>query len=205
MYINARYLVMRKEFNTLKKLSIMVVSVAILSLVGCSQPKSRMYIDDGAPHATVSIDQQRQLDINNLEKNGVSVISMGETVRIIVPGDSLFVAGSANLQKDYADAILPTMANYIKSFSTEHIGVTAYSDSTATKNIPVVVKRALTDRQAQVVASQLWSHGLDTRLLVAEGFGAQHAIAWNGTLAGQHDNRRVEINFHFYPTEEDVN
>lgn len=185
----------------------MFVSVAFLGLVGCSQaPKAKVgYADNGKPNAQQPVRHQRNTSVAYLQRHGVSVIATGETVRMVLPSDALFVDGSANIQQAYANRILPKIGRYIKTFDTENITITAYSDSTATHGVLAQRKRALTDRQAQVVASQLWSSGLDTRLLMAKGYGADHAIAWNGTLEGRKDNRRVEINFNFYPKYEVYN
>ncbi len=188
---------MKKGFKPLKYISIAVLAASLLGLVGCSHP-------DNTPVIVKTVAQQRQSDIHALKNQGVSVMTMGQTVKIFIPSDSLFVDGSSNLQQDYVNDTLSKIASYIKSFSTEHVSVAAYSDNRQPRSDPVKRKLALTDRQAQVVSTQLWSNGVDTRLMVAKGFGAKHSIAWNGSQTGRRDNRRVEISFRFYPNNGDV-
>lgn len=136
--------------------------------------------------------------VADLQSVGVQVFKTGKSVRLVFPSDKLFAWDSANLN-DYYRVPLVDAAHLIHSYDTVSVKVAAYSDTILRANGPVDRKWALTERQAQIVANDLWRHGVDTRLISAFGYNSHYPVAWNATTAGQQQNRRVEITFRFYP------
>lgn len=175
---------------------------AIVALTGCTQPpvKKAKWVYSHS----MTEKQERAAQLAALRAQGVQVFVQGESVRIVLPDSDVFVTNSANLL-DEARATLTKVSKLIKTYTIVRINVNAYSDSQAWAGAPVDRKLALTNAQAQTVASYLWQSGIDSRFMVAKGFSSHDAVAWNGTPAGRHFNRRVEINFRFYPHLETYN
>lgn len=170
-------------------MSLLIFGFGAFAVAGCAKSK---------PKATKTTAELRQGYINQLRAAGVRVIVLGETVRLVLPNDRLFNADSANLQSDRS-RVLNATARLIRSYDTTDVRVVSYSDNRFLSGAPAKRKQALTARQAQVVASYLWSKGIDTRLLYAVGAAQRNAIATNTTARGRDLNRRIEISFHFYP------
>lgn len=130
--------------------------------------------------------------IQSLQKQGVSVYAVGETVTILVPGDYLFAVGSANIQRKYRP-VLKQVANLLKTYTLVSVHVTAYSDNTSALDLS-----ALTTKQAQRVANTLWNQGIDARLISAEGGSSSDLVVKGGGFSERGPNRRVEIKFRYY-------
>ncbi len=167
--------------------------IIMATLVGCSQPASHW------TYTKQTTAELRQNYIHALKGKGARVIKLGETVRIVVPTDNLFMYNSANLQSRGARSILKTAAKLMKTYQKVSVKVAAYSDNIPHRG-PKHRKQALTTRQAQVVASYLWSRGIDARMVYAKGYSKRRSVAWNATGWGRTINRRVEISFRFYPS-----
>lgn len=125
-----------------------------------------------------------------LNEQGVSIISMGETKTIIIASDVLFQPHSANLSPSYRKN-LSIITKFINQYDTVSVSVKAYTN----KSDPVAL--ALTEKQAQNVLRFLDNHGLNTRLVYAQGEGNHSPVSRNN----HYFNRRVEIKFQFYPAE----
>ena len=173
---------------------IILMSMSI-SISGCASTPAK-------PAATPAIsaisdpDQTmtRAKALDTLTRHKVQVIHIGEQVRLVFRDDFIFEPHSANLLP-MGKAVLGAAAAFIRSFTTERVQVTAYTDN----QDPVVLANALTTRQAQVVAKQLWQYGVDTRLMSSLGLGQANPVDWNGSVQGQSHNRRVEVSFRYFP------
>lgn len=137
--------------------------------------------------------QSHNMAVLALQKNNVQVIQVGQTVRMILSSNLLFTPGTANVNATYVNKVLPMVAQFIHHYSTTNVSVTAYSASTT----DMALAKALTDKQAQVVAAQLWNSNVNARLLAANGAAATQFVSSNDTPAGRYDNNRVEINFSY--------
>ena len=122
--------------------------------------------------------------------HGGRIIKLGETIRIILPGNLLFNPASANFVNSNMP-ILNAAAAYMNQYQLENVKVGAYSDHQGTDK--------LTTMQAQAVASYLWSQGINTRLLHSQGYGDRNKVASNDSPHGRVENRRVEISFRYHP------
>lgn len=174
---------------------IVLMSMSI-SISGCASTPAKPAATSAAAATITDPDQSvtRARTLETLKRQGVQVIHVGEQVRLVFRDDFMFEPHSANLLP-MGKAVLGAAATFIRSFNTESIQVTAYTDN----QDPVALANAMTTRQAQVVAKHLWQYGVDTRLMSSLGLGRANPVDWNGTLQGQSHNRRVEVSFRYYP------
>ncbi len=140
---------------------------------------------------------QRHHELAVLRAQGIQIFIQGESVKIILPNNILFIPNSANLRDD-SRPLLNDVSRLIKTYFVGRINVNAYSDDQAWPGAPHDRKLALTNDAAQTVASYLWQSGIDTRLIVAKGNSSQDSVASNATPDGRNFNKRVEITFRFY-------
>jgi intracellular multiplication protein IcmN len=179
----------------MKKSYIVVFFIILMSVSGCASTSAKPATTSVS--AAISDPDQsvtRAKALASLKRNGVQVIHVGEQYRLVFRDDFMFEPHSANLLP-MGKAVLGEAAMFIRSFTTESVQVTAYTDN----QDPVVLANAMTTRQAQVVAKHLWQYGVDTRLMSSLGLGRANPVDWNGTLQGQSHNRRVEVSFRYYP------
>ena len=185
---------MRNLSNIMKKrtilviLSLLFIMAAALFVAGCARKAPQTPLSGPSNNA-----QQRQADLQSLNANGVQVIRLGQTVRIIMPVDQAFIAGTEKLNKNY-DAVLNNVASYMNTYRIVTARVVAYIDTQAGR----IHRKALTTKQAEEVQAYLSDCGIKARLIVAEGHGAKNQVAGNYTSGGRASNRRVEVNFRFY-------
>jgi intracellular multiplication protein IcmN len=165
-------------------------------LVGCSQPKTRWVYSHSQGQVV-----QRDAHINLLRKEGARVFIQGETARIVLPSQAVFMNQTAAMSFS-GQSLVGHVAQLIKTFDVVRVSVSAYADSSAWKAAVHNPNKQLTTQQAQAVSKQLWSSGINMRMITAKGMGDQRAVAWNGTPRGRNDNRRIEITFRFYPHKE---
>lgn len=129
-----------------------------------------------------------------LRQHGVQVVHVGESVRLVISSNQLFLKRSSNFNTAY----LPTLnvvADMLKVLESTSVKITGYTDNRGSR----VHNSLVSVRQAQKVLNVLWSQGIDVRLMVAYGNGDSNPIATNRTTKGQAENRRIEIVFHYVP------
>lgn len=166
----------------------LVSCTLLVMLVACThQPK---------PVPFVNPIQQRLLQIQattkQLESQGVQVVRIGESMRIIISSDQIFNSQSPNLQP-HAYAVLNTVAQLMALYETTYASVSGFTDNEGLQQRNIALSR----RQAEVVANYLWSRGVNVRFLRAVGYSSDQPIASNDTTAGRLQNRRLEINFRY--------
>jgi len=131
-----------------------------------------------------------------LESSGARVIQTGKTLRIILPSDELFANDSANFISS-SPPILNTVSQLMAILETTSAQVSGYTDSQP----DALRNKALSIRQADVVANYLWSKGPDARLLYSVGYGLKGQVSserFEGALR-KGANRRIEIKFRYLP------
>ncbi|PHQ79546.1 MAG: hypothetical protein COB66_06635 [Coxiella sp. (in: Bacteria)] len=181
----------------MKQIICVAIAASVTLLAGCSQPP-KVKVTKWVHSKTQAVQQQRQHQLAVLRAQGIQVFIQGESVTVVLPDEDVFVTNSANL-RDEARELLNHVSKFIKTYSVVNIGVNAYSDDQAWAGAPVGRKLAMTNRQAQVVASYLWSTGIDMRFMTTQGHSNNDSVAWNGTPKGRNFNKRVELTFRFYP------
>jgi intracellular multiplication protein IcmN len=168
---------------------IMLVIFGVV-LTGCAKKPKPVFVP---PPPKPTLNQIRTFTIHRLEDNGVQVIHEGEDIRIVLRDDYLFVPDSANIRDSYKP-VLSTVARLMRTYDKVNVNISAYLDSHNAKPF----SNALSTRQAQVVSNFLWYHGIDARLLYAEGHNSLNPVDWNGSVEGRSYNRRVEISFRYF-------
>ena len=130
-----------------------------------------------------------------LQASGARVIQTGQTLKIILPSDRLFAPHSANFVRA-SSAMLNTVYRMMAILETTSAQVAGYSDAEP----DALRNKALSIRQAELVADYLWAKGLDARLLYAVGYGSQGgASAGPPKSLGENANYRIEISFQYLP------
>jgi outer membrane protein OmpA-like peptidoglycan-associated protein len=98
-------------------------------------------------------------------------------------------ASSSDQFRDGTLTALDSLAVRLLSHPEWHLTIEGYTDNsgTAAKNL------LLSQKRARAIQNYLLSKGLPERQLTATGFGQEHPVGDNGTLAGRAANRRVEL------------
>jgi outer membrane protein OmpA-like peptidoglycan-associated protein len=123
-----------------------------------------------------------------LEGTGVSVTRLGNEIILNMPGNITFATDSANINASFYD-VLASVVLVVQEFEKTLILVDGHTDSTGSDTY----NQGLSERRANSVAGFLGSSGVDSRRLVAGGYGESRPIASNATPQGRSQNRRVEI------------
>ncbi|OGT64438.1 MAG: hypothetical protein A3J38_02005 [Gammaproteobacteria bacterium RIFCSPHIGHO2_12_FULL_45_9] len=132
--------------------------------------------------------------IRALEAQGLSVVALGETIRIVMPTDLLFAPTSSNLT-EHGRSLIAQVADFMRTYDIESLDVAGYTDTT----FDTLGQYSLSRTQAETVLKRLVAGGLPAQLGVATGYGSAKPVSQNNTAKGRAANRRVEIAFRFYP------
>lgn len=127
---------------------------------------------------------------NSMQAKGVTLIQLGDQMKIVIPADQLFSPKSTALQAN-SYPTLNEVSDVLLCYKKMDVKIAAYTDSAGSS----LVNRAIAQQQAQQVENYLWLHGVDARLLFPVGYGASPAVANNQSSVGMAENRRVEITF----------
>lgn len=172
-------------------------NIALFALAVAASGPLAVYAGDFQAQETQTLMQQvipednaEKQELYNylLNEQGIDIIEMGEIRTIVISSDALFVPGSANLNKDYA-RYLKWVARLVNTYDTTLVSISAYTNQKGD------IARALTERQAQRVLTDLEKFGVTTNLIYAKGYGNASPVS----IKNQSVNRRIEISFQFYP------
>jgi outer membrane protein OmpA-like peptidoglycan-associated protein len=174
-----------------KKIAKKICLVAVVpflgfSLVACSHSEKMVMTPSQKP----SIQEVRALLKEEIQNDNVSIIHVGQTIRMILPSDYFFQPGSANLYKKQVE-VLSAIARYIGAYSQSEVTVQGYTAN----NFEAKYLQVLSAKQAQVISYRLWSMGVKTQLIIASGSGLNNSVDTNATIEGRFSNSRVEITF----------
>lgn len=194
--------------KTVKPLRGVAIGLIVMSLSACHHPCSDYlkYPPNVSlpkiviPPKPVSLFQQREYYVCLLEKHGVQLIRLGQTWKIILPGDELFINDTSEINEKYRP-ILAIVADFIRTYSTISVEVASFSDHIPEGPISkfgTTVTQELTTRQSDAVARYLSHHHINARLIYSVGKSGWDPVAWPGSVRGAYLNRRTEINFRYY-------
>jgi outer membrane protein OmpA-like peptidoglycan-associated protein len=99
-----------------------------------------------------------------------------------------FETDSATIKPE-SEAQLNNIASIMKAYPNVHIKVGGYTDTSGDSQANL----ALSQARADSVVRELTRLGVPPDRLSAEGYGMEHPIADNSTVAGRAQNRRVSI------------
>lgn len=128
---------------------------------------------------------------NELRAKGVSIISVGQDYRIIIPAELIYIYRSPRLEPTAFD-IVNLVVDYIKQFRIVSMRVDAYSQNADKKRAG-----ALSLARARTLVDYLWSQAIDIRLLYTQAHIMNRSpTACCNDKAGRSDvPTRVEITF----------
>lgn len=181
------------KLKTMRVLSLffglMAFLVVAVFIPGCGGKKVYHSPRPPKPVPTVSVlDQYFML----AEKQGIQLIRVGDTVKMVMPSDALFYARSANLTPK-GKHLLDTTAAILHE-AMMHISAVKVSGYTDNEGNPERL-RLLSSRQAAAVVKYLTVEGVPAHFLYAVGQGKNDPISRNTSARGRHQNRRVEVLF----------
>jgi len=149
-----------------RKFGWFIFSLVILMLTGCA-------------HRSINTDQCRVMLFqyqlaSDLKSDGVKVVVVGDEVTLILRTNQFFYANS-NHMRDRGPELNRIIA-YINTYHPiEDIQVKGYTSNIGnyTRNL------ALSRAQAQAISNYMWKHGLNSRLISAEGYGCHNPYGFN--------------------------
>jgi flagellar motor protein MotB len=142
--------------------------------------------------ATITANNSVRQSLAAVSIPGLDIRQDGDVIRIEIPSDKLFSAGSAQLLIDGYRILDEVAAAIQRSYPRQRIVVEAHTDDSLSAN--PTAAHALTTNQAQVVFQQLVQRGrLPVRQLSVMAMGENHPLVSNATPAGKNKNRRIEI------------
>ncbi|GEM_PF-667164 len=148
---------------------------------------------NGFQGATLRANNSLMQNIDRLRIPGTTVEQDKDVIRVLIPSDYLFQAGSYDLQPG-STAVLNQVAAAIRQYyPSQIVGVEAHWDSNSLGNSPVS-QHQVTTGQALTVLNQLTgAAGMPVRQLFVMGYGSNRPKYSNATAQGQSANRRIEL------------
>jgi outer membrane protein OmpA-like peptidoglycan-associated protein len=166
--------------------SVAFASFLVFSLTDCSHSE-KMTV---TPVQKPSIQEVRAILKAQIQEDNISVIHIGQTIRLILPSDYFFHPGSANLYQKQME-VISRIGQYIGTYHQSEVTVKGYTaDNFGAKYLQV-----LSAKQAEVISYRLWMMGIKTQLVIASGLGVKNSVDTNKTVEGRFSNGRVEITF----------
>lgn len=135
------------------------------------------------------MDQQEALLRQELEGTGVRVERIGDSIRLIMPGNITFALNSDQIAPSFY-SVLDSVAKVLVKFDQTELNVDGFTDSTGSFEY----NQQLSERRSARVGDYLVNSGISRLRINAKGYGERYPIADNKTAAGRAQNRRVEIN-----------
>lgn len=123
-----------------------------------------------------------------LQGTGVSVVTEGNEIILIMPGNITFNTNSYQLKSSFKP-VLTSVSKVLKKYSKTYVQISGYTDNTGNASI----NNTLSFNRANSVANYLKLKGISANRMLIEGKGSKDPIASNSTVIGREKNRRVEI------------
>lgn len=123
----------------------------------------------------------------DLPPSVIQVVQAADRLRVIAYSDGCF-RPNGKLTSNCMQQLSQTV-KLIKSYGDGLIQVVGYSDDLYDPQ----TASAITQEQAEVITSFLWSHGIGSQRLRTIGYGRHDYIASNRNVKASSFNRRVEI------------
>lgn len=134
------------------------------------------------------MDQQENKLRARLQGTGVGVERIGDTIKLIMPGNITFDTSSSAIKPSFT-SVLDSVALVTKEFDKTLMQINGYTDSTGSFQ----TNQNLSEQRAGSVARFFMNAGIASSRIRTTGFGPRDPIADNSTASGRAQNRRVEI------------
>ncbi len=167
-----------------------LIVLTTIALVGCSG-RFVPFDEKKQPRKVPGTADAKVITLQNkLAKYNVTVVTIGEDYLVSIPAAVLFPDQSPQptWQSYY---VLNQVVSFLKQFRKIAVNVTGYVS-------PYVSTRrelALSLARAKTVSNYLWSQGIDSRFIFAEGAGREKPIMATVGGGDQSSNSRIEITF----------
>jgi outer membrane protein OmpA-like peptidoglycan-associated protein len=123
-----------------------------------------------------------------LQRTGVSVTRVGDSIVLNMPSNITFDSDQAEVKSQFYP-VLDSVGEVFTEYKKTLIDVVGHTDSSGDDDYNYDLSR----RRAASVAQYLSSQNLDPNRFSVEGHGERDPIASNATASGKAKNRRVEI------------
>lgn len=125
---------------------------------------------------------------DRLENRGVTLVTLGDQMLVIIPSSRLFESGTARISPE-AYSTLNMVTQYINRYTKIMVKVGAYTAPLEPKEISLALSR----EQASNVLQYLQEAGMDARVYYAEGYGCTQLVEPVTSRNYNGDNYRIEI------------
>ena len=144
--------------------------------------------------ATITANNSIANSLKTVQVPGLEVRSESDVIRIEIPADKLFQAGSPQLQSS-AYQVLDQVADAIaRNYPRQRIVIEGHADSAPSLPGYAMGNHQLTSAQAQAVFDLFTTRNrLPPNQLAIMSHGANHPRYSNGDPAGRAKNRRIEL------------
>lgn len=144
--------------------------------------------------ATITANNSLQNALKSVQVPGLEVRSEQDVIRIEIPSDRLFQAGTTHLLPGAYQSLDQVADAIHRNYPRQRIVIEGHCDNAPAVPGHAQVSHQLTSAQAQAVFDQLTTRNkLPSQQLAIMSYGANHARYSNGDPAGRAKNRRLEL------------
>ena len=184
----------KKTSNTAKGAGLGALAGAAIGAATAGKDKNKAIKQGALAGAAVGagagyyMDTQEARLRQQLEATGVRVERIGDTIKLIMPGNITFDTSSSSLKPSFTD-VLNSVVEVVKEFDKTLLQINGYTDSTGSFEY----NQNLSEQRAESVARFFLNSGVAASRVRTAGMGPRDPIASNDTAAGRAQNRRVEL------------
>ncbi|MBB3048337.1 outer membrane protein OmpA-like peptidoglycan-associated protein [Litorivivens lipolytica] len=184
----------KKTSNTAKGAGLGALAGAAIGAATAGKDKNKAIKQGALAGAAVGagagyyMDTQEAKLRQQLESTGVRVERIGDTIKLIMPGNITFDTSSSSLKPSFTD-VLNSVVMVVKEYDKTLLQINGYTDSTGSFEY----NQNLSEQRAESVARFFLNSGVAASRVRTAGMGPRDPIASNDTAAGRAQNRRVEL------------
>ena len=146
------------------------------------------------PNAEIRANNTLLKPLQSANVPGVNVRQDGDTIRVSLAGDMLFVPGSPQLQTGAEQTIRAVASDLLTNYPDHMIGIEGHTDPGTIGLAQYSTPHDLSVAQANAIFHVfVRTLGVPSQQLFVIGHGANHPVVSNATAAGQAQNRRIEL------------
>ena len=184
----------KKTSNTAKGAGLGALAGAAIGAATAGKDKNKAIKQGALAGAAIGagsgyyMDTQEAKLRQQLEATGVRVQRIGDTIKLIMPGNITFATNSSSLQPSFTD-VLNSVVQVVKEYDKTLLQINGYTDSTGSFEH----NQKLAEDRANSVARFFLNSGVAADRVRTAGMGPRDPIASNDSAAGRAQNRRVEL------------
>lgn len=137
----------------------------------------------------VSCAQRPVLSSSQLSSDGVLAYQVDDQVLVVLATDRLFKLDKPNQINPAMYDHITRLAESIKYDHPSKVEIHAYANQNSLKDESL----RLTQQQARTLAAYLWSQGIDSKVMIYNGFGQDHPVASDNSFSADYTNNRIEV------------